>query len=52
MPFIVGVSPQVGSRCWREVLIAVTLTHLRLLPESEDSKVVPFIARYSSMWHL
>jgi hypothetical protein len=31
--FIVGVSPQFGARWWREVLVAMTLTHHCLLPE-------------------
>jgi len=43
------VSPYVGARYWREVLIAMTLTHHCLLSEPIGLRMVPLSERYSSL---
>ena len=45
---VVGVGPYVGARYWREVLIAMTLTHHCLLSEPSGLRLVPLSERYSS----
>ena len=47
VPFVMSMCPYVGARYWREVLIAMTLTHHCLLLEPSGLRLVPLSERYS-----